>query len=515
MRAALVCLIAFALWCASATVYGQPADGDGESTSEAADGAVAEDGEGGGAAEASVPPPKPEVSPYMLHMNNGIRLFKAGLWDGAIAEFQAAYDAEPKASPLINLALTYKKMADPVKAIEVLEMSLRKHRDSMPSDQLAAAHREIKEMKALLAYVKVTVKPALETLELIVDDEAYPDFKDGAELVLAPGIRSFRVRAPGYAEGEARVQIVSGKDNPPVTLEMRPTHGEVIITAHHTDAWIEVDGAKKTKGFHREMLPPGVHVIRVIRAEAVDAIQIVVQAGERYAVTQDDDGELESDATAPLEQPEPEEPEGFGPNIPKFLRGFYGLGEAAFLTAFANVPTVELKNDDRFGVAVGLRLGYRVTDWAAFEGMSQYSDIRVSGNLKTPAVDLEGNPQGPREMTFVLKTLRLGGALRVMLPGKSWVRFVGNIGGGIVVEDLEWRGEPVLTDLYVDESGVGPFGQLDVGIEFEFQRVLIDALLQTMLQGTKHFDLESDQNVFETQPTVILGPALRVGYALW
>ena len=475
-------------------------------------------GEGGGEAqtdEAQTPPPEPVLMPYQVHMNNGVRLFKAGLWDGAIAEFQAAYDAEPKASPLINLALTHKKLANPVRALEVLEMALRKHRDSMPADQIEAAEREIKEMRALLAYVKVDVRPSLEQVELFVDDQARPGFSPGDELVLPPGMRRFRVRAEGFAEADERVQITSGKNNPPVSIELVPTHGEVIITARHTDAWIEVDSVKKAKGLHRQMLSPGVHVVRVIRGEQIDSIQIVVTAGERYAVTQDEDGDLESDATAPLEQPK-ESP--FGVDVPEYLRGFYALGGVALLTPLAKVQHIETSDPD-FGAGIDVRLGYRVTDWAGFEGVAQYSDLRIAGELQVEEPDSDFQD---REMTTVLESLRLGALLRIMVPGDGWVRFAGTIGGGAVIEKLTWRDEPKGglrgtkgPAIYVDESGVGPYGQLDVGVEFEFQNILIDVMAQMIVQGTKHFDLDNDQNVFETRPILIVGPAIRGGYSLW
>jgi len=516
MRLRFLLLVVLVTWgLMPRVVSAQPADPTEEP--EAAEGGG--DGSEGGDT-APTPPPEPEPTPYQVHMNNGVRLFKAGLWDGAIAEFQAAYAAEPKASPLINLALTHKKLANPVKAIEVLEMALKKHRDTMPADQIAAAEREIKEMKALLAYVKVEVKPSLEEVELSVDGQVRKGFSSGDELVLPPGIRHFKARAEGYADGEAQAQIVSGKGNPPVVVELEPTHGEVIITAHHTDAWIEVDSVKKAKGLHRQMLAPGVHVVRVIRGDQIDSIQIVVTAGERYAVTQDEDGELESDATAPLEQPKKDP---FGLQVPQYLRGFYGLGGAALLTPLAKVQHIDTLNAD-FGAGVDLRLGYRVTNWAGFEVSAQYSDLRIGGKLQVPETAGTGNDQ--RELTMVLKSLRLGAQLRFMAPGDGWIRFAGTIGGGPVIEWLSWRHEPVggirgLPDgredpaIYVDDKGIGPYGQLDAGVELEFQNILIDVMMEVIVQGTKHFDLDNDQNVFGTRPIVILGPAIRGGYSLW
>lgn len=515
MRFLFLTLLMLALAFVPRAAWAQPASsevgagGDASSAGEEG-GGPASDGGGDVGSEA---PPEPELTPYQVHMNNGVRLFKAGLWDGAIAEFQAAYDAEPKASPLINLALTHKKLADPVKALEVLEMALAKHRDSMPADQIAAAERESKEMRALLAYVAVEVRPSLEQLELFVDDTARPGFSPGDELVLPPGMRRFRVVAEGFAEAEVRVQITSGRNNAPVEIELEPTHGEVIITARHTDAWIEVDSVKKAKGLHRQMLSPGVHVVRVIRGEQIDSIQIVVTAGERYAVTQDEDGELESDATAPLEQPKEN---GFGVEVPRFLRGFYGLGGVSLLTPLTKVKDVDTLNAD-FGAGVELRLGYRVTNWAGFEVTSQYSDLRIAGELQAPLSANDG-----RELTMVLQSLRLGALLRIMAPGDGWARFVGTIGGGPVFEWLEWRDEPVggrrtpeEPAIYVDEKGIGPYGMLDVGVELEFQNILIDVTAQVIVQGTKHFDLDNDQNVFETRPILVVGPAIRGGYALW
>ncbi|MCA9624811.1 MAG: hypothetical protein KC731_37565, partial [Myxococcales bacterium] len=373
---------------------------------------------------------------------------------------------------------------------------------------IAAAKAEIAEMKTLLAYVKVEVTPSVEGVTLIVDDQEREGFASGQELVLPPGTRVFRARAKGYAEAEARAQVVSGHGNEAVQLNLKPTHGEVIITARHTDAWIEVDGQNRGKGLFQDMLTPGVHQIRVLRGKQIDSVQIVVQAGSRYTVTQDEDGELESDATAPLQEPE-EEPS----ILPSFLRGFYGQGSAAFLAAFPHIDDLEVGTADRFGGAGGLHLGYRVTTWAAFEVFGQYSDIRASGD---PGPKLQASLDATtNEITMVLKSVRAGGLLRVMLPGKSWIRFVGTVGGGVTIEWLEWRGESLDTTLFLDDKGVGPFGQLDLGVEFEFQGVLIDVVMQNILQTTKHFDLKNDRNAFDTQPIPIIGPAIRGGYALW
>jgi hypothetical protein len=447
----------------------------------------------------SAPPPEPALTPYQSHMRNGIKLFKEGLWDGAIAEFEAAYLAEQRPSPLINAALTYKKLANPAKAIDVLEMALRKHRASMAQEQIDAAEREIREMRALLAYVSVQVTPAHATLQ--VDDHAQKDWSSGQVLALSPGTRTLRAEAVGFAILETKIKVISGHDNALVALELEPTHGEVIVTAQNSAAVIEVDGNVVARGLYKDMLRPGPHVIKVTHDKVEHSLSVQVAAGGRYTVTQSKDGELESDATAPLVKPKDE----FGLPFPEILRGIYGTGSFAFLAAYPSIEGFEPNNDDRFGAAVGLHLGYRVADWAGFEGFGQYSDVRVSGKV----------PGHGEDVNMVLRSLRLGLQLRAMFPGRAWFRFLGTAGGGAMIEWLEWRGEPAASPIFLDEQGVGPFGQIDLGVEFELSQVLIDLLIQHTVQGTKHFDLDNERNAFGTKPMFLIGPSVRVGYGLW
>ena len=448
-------------------------------------------------------------SAYQLHMANGVKLFKEQNWDGAVAEFEAAYAAEPKASPLINLALTYKKLANPAKAIEVLERALGEHADSI-GDQRAAAEREIREMRALLAWVTVEVVPP--GAKLHIDDRPQPEGTAGRPIPLSPGTRSFRAEAPGFAPREVQVKLVSGHDNGPVKLSLEAITGTVTVTAREPEAWIEVDSNKVAQHSWTGTLPPGVHAVRVLYDDEAQAIQIVVQAGGKHVVTQADDGTLESAAAAPTEGGKDDD---WKDELPKILRGFYGTGAGGFLAAFVQATHFTPDPADRFGAAVGLHLGYRVADWAGFEVMGQFSDIRVSGQTDVPVAQGGGEVQTTKGVTMVLKSLRLGGMLRVMLPGRSTVRFVGTAGAGAVIESVDWRDAPITAGIYGDQSGVGGFGEIDFGVEIELSNILLDLMVQNTLQSTKHFDLDNDKNAFETRPILIAGPALRIGYGLW
>ncbi len=490
--------VCFACWLVATPALAQPGEAPTSETPDAA-------GEPSG--DPSTPVDEPaRKSEYQRHLDNGVKLYRDGNYPAAIAEFQEAYKAEPKASPLINLALSYKKLFQYAKAIKVLEQALGKHAETMKPVHKQAAETEARELKALLAWVTVRMSPP--TAQLFIDDERVA-FEDALKpLALSPGGHKFRAQADGYKELEVSQTVTSGMNNPSVTLTLQPTTGELIVTAFHANAWIEVDGKMRNQGTWKGPLAPGVHAVRVLRDGDAYTIQVVVQEGGRYTVTQSEDGELESNATAPLEG---SEKDPFGLVVPEILRGFYGLGGAAMLTSIVKTESFVADERNRWGAAGGLHLGYRVANWAAFEGMGQFSDVRVEGTVKDVPTQ------------YTLQTVRFAGMMRIMLPGHTMVRFVATVGAGLLIESLHWKERHLLTDgngtidpLYEDTNGIGPFAEIDLGVEVELSNVLIDLMVQNSIQSTKHFDHgEAELNAFDGNTHLVIGPGIRVGYGLW
>lgn len=469
-----------------------------------------------------------EESAYQRHMRNGVRLYRDGDYDGAIAEFEAAYRDEAKASPLINLALAYKKLQDPARAVEVLEQALRLHRDTMPDDQVEAAEREVRDMKALIAYVPVLVKPA--GARVTVDGRPATDLDK--PLALSPGTRSFRAEAPGYRTLERSVRVVSGTDNPIVELSLEATVGEIVVTARSEEAVIEVDGKQRAQGTWRGTLPPGLHIVRVIEGDKAERVEVVVQAGALHNVRQEDDGDLVSDAAIPRDEDDPDT-RPFGPrDIPDILRGVYLMGGGALLTASAIDPSESVAfqpdGSDRFGGAVSLHAGYRVADWAGFELYGQFSDIRVAGTVRgVDLLDADTSVVAPgtaENVTMVLTSVRFGALMRLLIPGRSRFRFLSTFGGGGVYEILRFhqrgqvpriQGATVYDDLH--ETGVGVWVTMDLGVELEYENVLFDLVIQHTVQTTKHFDRADrfEENALDAKPLFVGGPVIRIGYGLW
>src|SRR5262245_20858632 len=68
---------------------------------------------------------------YKRHMSIGVKLFQDQNYEAAIVEFDAAYRAKPKASPLVNIALCQKALFRYPKAITTLEMAVSKHGETL------------------------------------------------------------------------------------------------------------------------------------------------------------------------------------------------------------------------------------------------------------------------------------------------------------------------------------------------------------------------------------------------
>jgi hypothetical protein len=474
----------------------------------------------------SSPQPAPAAqpkknAPYETHMRNGIKLFKEEKYDGAVAEFWAAYREKKVGAPLINLALAYKRMKSSAKAIEVLELALEKHRDSLPESQIAAAKTEIEEMRKLLAWVEVTIEPPGAGTKLYIDGRVQEDGAWDEPIPLEPGTRTFVAKRPGFDDASVERQLTAGTGNAPVVLELVQTDGRVRVQANEPDAEIQIDGQVEGAGTYDGMLPRGVHTIVVDDGDEHE-IRIRVRPGGDHTVTQKDDGTLES--AAEIEEGEEKDPFG-PPKILEPLRGVYGYGGGSLLTVLSNAGQDRFEatdSIDRWGAAASLHLGYRVAEWAAFEFWGQYSDIRVAGTV-TLDEQPDGSPNRFPKSQMVLKSGRFGLLFRGWQPGRSWIRFVGTLGSGILVEKLSWRfsedGTSFVTPpnrgIFLDsEVVVGVFGSLDLGVEIEWSNVLFSLMFQHTLQSTKHFDIE-DTNVFGESPLLIHGPSFRVGYGLW
>ncbi len=463
-------------------------------------------------APAEPAPKSPQEEDYDRHMSVGVRLFRANDFKAALAEFEAAYEAVPKASPLINQALCYRELNRFTKAVGALELALSKHGAEMSEADKKEAERAIDEMKAVFGFVTVRVSPAEAALK-IDDEEVAAPARDG-KIPLTPGDHVIEASLSGYAPKRVTVRVVSGSEKT-VDLELAVANGTLRVIAAKKTTPIEVDGKILGTGTWTGPLPAGPHDVRAVGESGVGRVEIV--SGGTIVLDL-----AEGAGFSPLPPvPKPPEPKK-KPEEPEVKRGFYGSvnGAILFPTRHPQFFDQEIDGELLGGVSsggyVGLRPGYRVHTYAGFEGLLEY------GNVQGPA-------NGTEDTSYSLSTVRLGPVLRLMSPGDV-IRFVGTLGGGLAVHFMSYEGLDSATVCSGLDSkdcasnGVDFFAMTEAGFEVDIDGVLIGLSLAGYISGTKgmdDFDRNSDrvddrvEEPYENKLLPMVGPRIHIGYAFW
>ncbi len=413
--------------------------------------------------------------PYKQHMENGVKLFNDGNYEAAIAEFQAAYEARPKYSPLNNVALCHKALFRYPKAIAALELALQKHTDTMTPEEQQNAKDAIRDMSALLGLVTIRVRPDGATL--VVDGEEQPKSEVDRVLALGPGTHKIEARAPGFVSVARSITVVSGKRDQAITIELDAEQGKLVVVGA-PGRTIVVDERVVGDGTWSGALAVGKHKVSILSAGAAPFTQeITIEAGKEARV------EL------PAKKPSP--------------RGIYLLATGTMLFPTQHpkdFPPPNLAN----GGAGGLRAGYRVNVPAAFELLFEYGNIFA--RPRDPAFEGSG---------YTLQSIRVGGAVRLMSPGKL-LRFVGGLGGGLAYDWIRFKGEILKgCATCLAAKGVDPFVVTDVGAELDIDHVLIGLSVQAVFQSSRGLEAPGEIEPFDSKPLIHVGPSVRVGYAFW
>lgn len=440
---------------------------------------------------------QPGQDAYRRHMQAGVRLYKSQDFRGALAEFEAAYQLSPCASPLINISLCQRALFRYPRAITALELALEKHRDSMDEADEAAARRAIDEMRALVGTLVVRGLP--EGASLSIEGE---DYAASAEpITLSPGGYTVTASAPGHAPRSEQVVIVGGA-RVELELELAVALGTLTIVAADKLTPILVDGKRVGRGSYHAQVPVGRHEIELLGETEPTSIEVRSNETSRFEspLRAVDAGSLPPVPAGPaVREPPPPEP-------PR--RGFYALVGGAVLFPLRHPDYFgKLERDSASsGASVAARAGYLVHTHAGFELLAEYNNV-------------VGPANGTEAESYTLSSWRVGPLLRLQ-SGGDILRFVGTIGGGFAVNFIDQE----LASGLVSSSGVDFFAVSELGAELELDGVLIDLALATYLSGTKgmnDFDgafASRDRELQEPYGNTVLpsiGPRFSIGYAFW
>jgi hypothetical protein len=429
-------------------------------------------------------------------MANGVKLFESGDFKAALVEFEAAYAASPRSSPLINQALCHKKLGRYPRAVERLELALSKHRDELLEEDRRAAEAAVVEMKGLFAFITFAVVP--DSATVVVDGEEVPRDVRGSGYAVSPGEHTVTITAPRHQPFERRVTLASTQREA-LSVTLQRERGKLRVVAKAPETPIRLDGKEIAKGALELELDAGGHTLELVGETGTGSITIA--PGTPVVV------DLPAGVSPlPLLPTAPEE---------RGVRsGFYGQINGAVL--------FPLKDPREFGAGttgggfVGGRAGYRVHDYAAFEGLFEYGNV-------------SGPPRAERsEPTYSLYSVRFAPLLRLMSPG-DLIHFVGTLGGGFSVHLMDYE-DPTGTvcsggGRECGSQGVDIFAMTEVGAELDFDGVLIGLSFAAVLSGTKGVGDEPQSDTSEVtldyrepygdEVVPSIGPRVHIGYAFW
>ncbi len=157
----------------------------------------------GAFAQPAPTPTEEQVAEGRVHFERGVALFDQGNHDGALIEFQRAWELSQRSSVLFNIAATCQALRRYGEAIAALERFLTDARDIR---QRRHAQRTLTELRSLIAFVRVSVSPNDATLTL--DGHTQPSV---GEFTVGPGTHRIEAARAGYNSASAEFTIASGE----------------------------------------------------------------------------------------------------------------------------------------------------------------------------------------------------------------------------------------------------------------------------------------------------------------
>jgi len=210
------------------------------------------------------------------HFDRGLRLFNQQDNEGALAEFQRAYELVPHPMVLYNLGLVLSAAGRPLQAVEAFDKLLA-NPAGLDAGRLARAKDERARQAALIG--EVTVTSSVEGATVEVDGFEVGKTPLAAALRIAQGSHVVALAAPGYAPMQKQINVVGlAKDTVAFELlpsDTQPAHLSVKSSLLEGDVFVDDHAVGKTPLAASLALPAGNHVIEVRRPGYVTAKQSV------------------------------------------------------------------------------------------------------------------------------------------------------------------------------------------------------------------------------------------------
>ena len=169
-------------------------------------------------------------------MNRGNQAFALDDYEGALADFQKAYETYPSPKILLNLAETHRALERWAEAVSHYEKFLAEA--SQDDEMVAQVESRIAELEEKVGRIEI----AAEEVEVTIDGEAI----EGSRAVVAPGQYQVIVKKEGYHDFTRMVAVAAGQTEtlevqmeelpsvapppPPLAIETEPKQEDDAVT---------------------------------------------------------------------------------------------------------------------------------------------------------------------------------------------------------------------------------------------------------------------------------------------
>lgn len=193
----------------------------------------------------------------------GVALYQARNFEGALVEFQRAYELSSSTELLFNIGRTQEALSHYPEAASALEDYLR-GAQNLPPARRGEVQAVLDRVRGFIAHLRLRVTPT--DAVVLLDGQTLAAARLAEEVPVSPGRHVVAARRAGYRDGETSVVVASG-DASPVELSLvaeastQPVAPSTVDVAGAPDhAVVEVDGRPATTP---HATTPGEHALRV------------------------------------------------------------------------------------------------------------------------------------------------------------------------------------------------------------------------------------------------------------
>jgi hypothetical protein len=220
------------------------------------------------------------------HFDRGLALFQTNDFNGALAEFQAAYDLSHRATVLYNIGVTHQNLHHYPEAARAIEQYLREA--TITPERRAQVESGLNDIRNFIAHVRLTGLP--DGAQVTIDGENAGTAPFANPIAVGTGRHTIAAHLDGYRDAQETVLIAGGQDRD-VALAMRSmaeaTASTTTLTVRGAPAGaaIDVDG-RAAAAETAVPVSAGEHIIRVrVNGDAPIYSRITVQAGTSRVAT--------------------------------------------------------------------------------------------------------------------------------------------------------------------------------------------------------------------------------------